>query len=89
MDDLVNLHNEGLIHDDICGFNTLFDEENNGACSIDFGFGCKAGVVRDPNGFQVYDRKNAGMEETTSGSPPRVEVNQTASIIFLIKHGIE
>ena len=50
IDDLKSLHDEGFVHGDIRGFNTVFDE--NSGCFIDFDFGGKAGKAQHPKGYR-------------------------------------
>ena len=50
IDDLKSLHDEGFVHGDIRGFNTVFDE--NSGCLIDFDFGGKEGKAEYPKGYR-------------------------------------
>ena len=51
IDQLEQLHNQGFVHGDIRGFNTVF-AENGRAWLIDFDFGGKVGMAKYPNGYR-------------------------------------
>jgi len=67
INELEKLHNEGFVHGDIRGFNTVFTDEGNHGWLIDFDFGGKvnkAGPVY-PDGYKRHlgDGKRIGKEE--------------------------